>query len=125
MLLFEAFCSMRRTTRWSRRHATKQGVRYRYYVSRPYIRGFARPPIGATTRVPAPELEAAVTKALKDYARRCNMSGVQADYGTNFWHASLALRSAPTSWRFGSDRPPAQGTTKQLSMSSRTRSRRC
>ena len=64
-------------------HATKQGVRYRYYVSQPYIRGLARPPIGATTRVPAPELEGAVTKALQDYARRGNMSGFQADYGTN------------------------------------------
>ena len=28
-------------------HATKQGVRYRYYVSQPYLRGLATPPIGA------------------------------------------------------------------------------
>jgi hypothetical protein len=33
-----------------RTHATKQGVRYRYYVSRPYLRGIIRPPVGAIVR---------------------------------------------------------------------------
>src|SRR5262249_21185531 len=28
-------------------HATKRGVRYRYYVPQPYLRGLATPPIGA------------------------------------------------------------------------------
>src|SRR5262249_8004343 len=40
-------------------HAAKQGVRYRYYVSQPYLRGFTTPPIGAIVRVPAPDIEAA------------------------------------------------------------------
>src|SRR5262249_11403478 len=44
-------------------HATKQGVRYRYYVSQPYLRGLAKP-IGAIVRVPAPDIEAVVSKAL-------------------------------------------------------------
>jgi site-specific DNA recombinase len=48
-------------------HATKQGIRYRYYVSRLYLRGLCKPPIGAIIRVPAPEFEAAVTKALNEF----------------------------------------------------------
>ena len=45
-------------------HATKNGVRYRYYVSRPYLRGIAKPPTGAITRIPAAEIEGTVTKAV-------------------------------------------------------------
>jgi hypothetical protein len=37
-------------------HATKQVVRYRYYVSRPYLRGLSKPPSGAIIRVPASDL---------------------------------------------------------------------
>jgi hypothetical protein len=47
-------------------HATKHGVRYRYYVSQPYLRGHAKPPSGAIIRVPAPEIESAVAKALEE-----------------------------------------------------------
>ena len=46
-------------------HATKQGVRYRYYVSQPYLRGHAKPPVGAIVRVPAAEIEEAVAKAIE------------------------------------------------------------
>jgi site-specific DNA recombinase len=46
-------------------HATKHGVRYRYYVTQPYLRGKAKPPAGAITRVPAAEIEAAVAKAME------------------------------------------------------------
>src|SRR5262249_22392056 len=53
-------------------HATKQGVRYRYYVSQPYLRGLATPPIGAIVRVPAADIEAVVSKALRDYLARTN-----------------------------------------------------
>src|SRR6476659_9835583 len=45
-------------------HATKQGVRYRYYVSQPYLRGLVTPPIGAIVRVPAADINAVVSKAL-------------------------------------------------------------
>jgi DNA invertase Pin-like site-specific DNA recombinase len=54
-------------------HATKQGVRYRYYVSQPYIRGLTKPPVGAIIRVPAAELEEVVTKALQDGSRHGNV----------------------------------------------------
>lgn len=47
-------------------HATKQGVRYRYYVSLPYLRGHAKSPAGATVRVPAPDIEAALAKAVAE-----------------------------------------------------------
>jgi hypothetical protein len=45
-------------------HSTKHGVRYRYYVSQPYLRGIAKPPAGAIIRVPAAEIESIVTKAV-------------------------------------------------------------
>jgi site-specific DNA recombinase len=45
-------------------HTTKNGVRYRYYVSQPYLRGIAKPPTRAIIRVPAAEIEGAVTKAV-------------------------------------------------------------
>ena len=48
-------------------HATKNRVRYRYYVSQPYLRGLSNPPPGAITRVPAPDIEAAVVTALKKH----------------------------------------------------------
>jgi site-specific DNA recombinase len=48
-------------------HATKHGVRYRYYVSQPYLRGHAKPPPGAIIRVPAAEIERAVAKAIEEH----------------------------------------------------------
>ena len=46
-------------------HATKNGVRYRYYVSQPCLRGINAPAPGTIARVPAAEIEAAVVSALK------------------------------------------------------------
>ena len=46
-------------------HATKNGVRYRYYVAQPYLRGLASAPPGTITRVPATDIEAAIVSALK------------------------------------------------------------
>jgi site-specific DNA recombinase len=54
-------------------HATKNGVRYRYYVSQPYLRGIATPPPGAITRVPATDIEAAVVMTLR--AHLCSAWG--------------------------------------------------
>jgi hypothetical protein len=48
-------------------HATKHGVRYRYYVSQPYLRGIAKPPNGAIIRVPAADLETTVTEAVVEH----------------------------------------------------------
>jgi DNA invertase Pin-like site-specific DNA recombinase len=45
-------------------HATKNGVRYCYYVSQPYLRGIAKPPTGAIIRIPAAEIEGTITKAV-------------------------------------------------------------
>jgi hypothetical protein len=46
-------------------HATKRRIRYRYYVSRPVLRGPAKLPAGSISRVPAPDIESAVIKGLK------------------------------------------------------------
>jgi site-specific DNA recombinase len=45
-------------------HATKNRVRYRYYVSQPHLRGEAKSPAGSVSRVPAADIEAVVSKAL-------------------------------------------------------------
>ena len=45
-------------------HATKNRVRYRYYVSQPHLRGGAEAPAGSVSRVPASDIEAVVSKAL-------------------------------------------------------------
>ncbi len=50
-------------------HATKHGVRYRYYVSQLYLRGHAKPPAGAIIRVPADEIERAVAKTIEEHGR--------------------------------------------------------
>jgi site-specific DNA recombinase len=49
-------------------HATKAGIRYRYYVSRPCLHGEAKTAeVGSVSRVPATEIEDAVVKSLNDY----------------------------------------------------------
>jgi site-specific DNA recombinase len=49
-------------------HATKAGVRYRYYVSAPVLNGGAKTAsAGSVSRVPAGNVEDAVVKCLKDH----------------------------------------------------------
>ena len=51
-------------------HATKAGIRYRYYVSLPCLHGEARTAkVGSVTRVPATEIEDVVLKSLNAYLR--------------------------------------------------------
>jgi site-specific DNA recombinase len=49
-------------------HATKAAVRYRYYVSTPFLHGEAKTAsAGSVSRVPATEIEGAVVKSLKQH----------------------------------------------------------
>ena len=49
-------------------HATKAGIRYRYYVSTPLLHGEAKSAsAGSVSRIPAADIEEAVAKALKDH----------------------------------------------------------
>jgi site-specific DNA recombinase len=49
-------------------HATKAGVRYRYYVSTPFLHGEAKTAsAGSVARVPAADIEAVVVKLLKKH----------------------------------------------------------
>jgi hypothetical protein len=57
-------------------HSTKHGIRYRYYVSQPYLRGIAKPPAGAIIRVPAAEIESIVTKAVAKHLQSRTRSGI-------------------------------------------------
>ena len=54
-------------------HATKVGVRYRYYVSQPGLHDQARTAtLGSVSRVPAPEIEQAIISALQKYITEQN-----------------------------------------------------
>jgi hypothetical protein len=58
-------------------HATKAGIRYRYYVSLPCLHGEAKTAkVGSVTRVPAADIEDVVVKALNEHLR--NQSGTPA-----------------------------------------------
>jgi site-specific DNA recombinase len=49
-------------------HATKAGIRYRYYVSTPVLHGEAKPAsAGSVSRVPATDVEDTVLKSLKKH----------------------------------------------------------
>src|SRR5258708_13139220 len=49
-------------------HATKAGVRHRYYVSTPFLHGEAKTAsAGSISRVPAADIEDAVVKFLKEH----------------------------------------------------------
>jgi site-specific DNA recombinase len=49
-------------------HATKAGVRYRYYVSTPFLHGEAKTAsAGSVSRVPATDIEDIVVKSLKEH----------------------------------------------------------
>jgi site-specific DNA recombinase len=51
-------------------HATKAGIRYRYYVSLPCLHGEARTAkVGSVTRVPATDIEEVVVKSLNEHLR--------------------------------------------------------
>jgi site-specific DNA recombinase len=49
-------------------HATKAGIRYRYYVSRPHLHGESKTAsVGSVSRVPAAEIEATILEALNKH----------------------------------------------------------
>ena len=49
-------------------HATKAGVRYRYYVSTPFLHGEAKTAsAGSVSRVPATDIEETIIKSLKQH----------------------------------------------------------
>ena len=51
-------------------HATKAGIRYRYYVSLPCLHGEAKAAkVGSVSRVPAPDIEDIVLKSLNEHLR--------------------------------------------------------
>jgi site-specific DNA recombinase len=49
-------------------HATKAGVRYRYYVSLPHLHGESKTAsVGSVSRIPATEIEDVIVKSLHEY----------------------------------------------------------
>ena len=49
-------------------HATKSGVRYRYYVSLPHLHGESKTAsVGSVSRIPATEIEDVIVKSFREY----------------------------------------------------------
>src|SRR5262249_47491008 len=88
-ILFDAAADHRVPT-----DATKRGVRYRYYLSHPYLAGLATPPIGAIVRVPAPEIEAVVSKALREYLARSNTAAPKPSSADQPMVARIEVRNS-------------------------------
>jgi site-specific DNA recombinase len=72
-------------------HATKAGMRYRYYVSQPGLHGEARTAkLGSVSRVPAPEIEHTIISALQMYLADSKFEEGNDDKQTGFDRATLA-----------------------------------
>ena len=72
-------------------HATKAGVRYRYYVSQPGLHGEARTAqLGSVSRVPAPEIEQAIISALRKHLTDDQPRGEINDEQIRFDRTTLA-----------------------------------
>jgi DNA invertase Pin-like site-specific DNA recombinase len=68
-------------------HATKAGIRYRYYVSLPYLHGEAKTAkVGSVTRVPATDIEDVVLASLNQHL--ISQSGMPASAITS--HCAIA-----------------------------------
>ena len=71
-------------------HATKAGVRYRYYVSQPGLHGEARmATLGSVSRVPAPEIERAIVSALQEQITGQNSGAFDRDDPIQLDHDAL------------------------------------
>jgi hypothetical protein len=71
-------------------HATKAGVRYRYYVSQPGLHGEARmATLGSVSRVPAPEIEHAIVSALREQITEQNSGASDRDDPIQLDHDAL------------------------------------
>ena len=72
-------------------HATKAGVRYRYYVSQPGLHGEARTArLGSVSRVPAPQIEQAIVSALRKHLTDDQPRGEINDEQIRFDRTTLA-----------------------------------
>jgi site-specific DNA recombinase len=72
-------------------HATRAGVRYRYYVSQPGLHGEARTAqLGSVSRVPAPVIEQALISALQKHIAEQNSGISDRDDPIRFDHDVLA-----------------------------------
>jgi DNA invertase Pin-like site-specific DNA recombinase len=72
-------------------HATKAGVRYRYYVSQPGLHGEARTAsLGSVSRIPAPEIEQTISSELRKHIAEQRPPTSDRDDPVKFDHDSLA-----------------------------------
>jgi site-specific DNA recombinase len=92
-------------------HATKNRVRYRYYVSQPNMRGAANGSPGSVTRVPAAEVESVVREALMKHLAEqtpAPKQQCQFDYSSVAAHVTrIEVRPRDLMLRFKSTNPDA------------------
>jgi site-specific DNA recombinase len=65
-------------------HATKAGIRYRYYVSLPHLHGESKTaPVGSVSRIPAADIEDIIVKSLNEHfiAKKEKPSSSSAEVG--------------------------------------------
>jgi site-specific DNA recombinase len=106
-------------------HATKAGVRYRYYVSTPFLHGEAKTAsAGSVSRVPAVDIEEAIVKSLKAHLAanqaKSTTGAVHLEYrgdpvklitGIVVYEDRLIVRLKPDHADEASDCPDAQSHT--------------
>jgi len=62
-------------------HATRAGVRYRYYVSQPSLHGEARTAkLGSVSRIPAPDIEQAIFSVIREHIPKQKSHGDEQDF---------------------------------------------
>src|SRR5258705_8845537 len=65
-------------------HATKGGIRYRYYVSLPHLKGESKTvSVGSVSRIPATDIEAIIVKSVMAQHDRPSSSSAHA--GDRAW----------------------------------------
>ena len=88
-------------------HATKAGIRYRYYVSLPHLHGESKTAsVGSVSRVPATDIEDIIVKSLNEHLiAQKETAGLQPNAR---WRSQAAIASrSPASmftrivWLFG------------------------
>jgi DNA invertase Pin-like site-specific DNA recombinase len=76
-------------------HATKNRLRYRYYISQPLQRGHSDLPVGSVPRVPAEEIEQIIVKALQNRVTSSGGSSPSQSegYTVSTWVARIEIHS--------------------------------
>lgn len=72
-------------------HATKHGIRYRYYVSRPHLCGQSKmATLGSVSRVPAAAIENVIAKSVADHLNHRDLNSLHQGHPSKYDAGSIA-----------------------------------